>query len=52
MIVVLAKYIMVIKSRRVTWAGYVARMDGKRNPYLWFCWNTGRKRPFERPWLR
>jgi hypothetical protein len=26
-------------------------MEGKRNPYLWFSWDTGRKRPFERPGL-
>jgi hypothetical protein len=34
---------MVIKSRRVTWAGNVARMGGKRNPYLGFGWNTERR---------
>ena len=40
---------MVIKSRRVTWAGNAARMEEKRIPYLWFCCNTGRKKQFERP---
>jgi hypothetical protein len=41
--------IRVIKSRRMRWAGYVARMGDKRNAYLLLVGKPEGKRPFGRP---
>jgi hypothetical protein len=40
--------IRVIKSRRMRWAGHVARMGDKRNAYRIFVGNTEGKRPLGR----
>jgi hypothetical protein len=39
----------MIKSRRMRWAGYVARMGPKRNAYRIFVGNPEGKRPLWRP---
>jgi hypothetical protein len=41
--------IRMIKSRRVRWAGHVARMREKRNAYRILMGNPERKRPIGRP---
>jgi hypothetical protein len=41
--------ISIIKSRRLRWAGHVARMGEKRNAYRLFVGNPERKRPLGRP---
>jgi hypothetical protein len=38
-----------IKSRRMRWAGHVARMGEGRNVYRGLTGKTERKRPLERP---
>jgi hypothetical protein len=38
-----------IKSRRMRWAGHVARMGEERNVYRAFMGKSGGKRPLERP---
>jgi hypothetical protein len=42
----------MIKSRRVRWAGHVARMGTKRNAYRILVGNPEGKRPLGRPRLR
>jgi len=44
--------IRAIKSRRMRWAGYVARMDERRGIYRVLVEKCEEKRPFERPRLR
>jgi hypothetical protein len=39
----------MIKSRRMRWAGHVARMGEERNAYRIFVRNPGGKRPLGRP---
>jgi hypothetical protein len=39
----------MIKSRRVRWAGHVARMDEKRNAYRILVGKPEGKRPLGRP---
>jgi hypothetical protein len=39
----------VIKSRRMIWAGYVARMGEERGAYRVLVGKPERKRPLERP---
>jgi hypothetical protein len=41
--------IRIIKSRRMRWAGYVARMGEKRNAYRVLVGKTEGKRPLGRP---
>jgi hypothetical protein len=41
--------IRIIKSRRMRWAGHVARMRGKRNVYRLLVRKTEGKRPLGRP---
>jgi hypothetical protein len=41
--------IRMIKSRRMRWAGYLARMDEKRNAYRILVGNPEGKRPLGRP---
>jgi hypothetical protein len=41
--------IRTIKSRRMRWAGYLARIGKKRNPYRISVRKRGRKRPLRRP---
>jgi hypothetical protein len=41
--------IRMIKSRRMRWAGYVARMGEKRNAYRTLVGKSEGKRPLERP---
>jgi hypothetical protein len=41
--------IRMIKSRRMRWAGHVARMGEKRNAYRVLVGNPEGKRPLERP---
>jgi hypothetical protein len=41
--------IRIIKSRRMIWAGHVARMGEKRNAYRIFVRKPERKRPLGRP---
>jgi hypothetical protein len=41
--------IRVIKSRRMRWAGHVARMGGKMNAYRTFVGKREGKRPLGRP---
>jgi hypothetical protein len=38
-----------IKSRRMRWAGHVARMEEERNVYKVLVGKTEGKRPLERP---
>jgi hypothetical protein len=42
----------MIKSRRVKWAGYVARMGEKRNAYKTLVGKWEEKRPLGRPGRR
>jgi hypothetical protein len=44
-----ADVIMQIKSKRMRWAGYVARMGGERNIYKVLLGKPERKRPLRRP---
>jgi hypothetical protein len=44
--------IRMIKSRRMRWAGHVARMVEKRNAYGILVGNPEGKRPLGRPRLR
>jgi hypothetical protein len=41
--------IRIIKSRRMRWAGHVARMEEKRNPYRNWVRKLGGRRPLGRP---
>jgi hypothetical protein len=41
--------VKVIKSRRMRWAGQVARMGEGRGVYRVLIWRTEGKRPLERP---
>jgi hypothetical protein len=41
--------IRIIKSRRMRWAGHVARMGEKRNAYRLLVGNPEGKRPLGRP---
>jgi hypothetical protein len=41
--------IRIIKSRRMRWAGHVARMGGKRNVYSLLVGKPEGKRPLGRP---
>jgi hypothetical protein len=41
--------IIIIKSRRVRWAGHVARMEEKRNAYRLLVGKPEGKRPLGRP---
>jgi hypothetical protein len=41
--------IRIIKSRRIRWAGHVARMGEKRNAYRLLVGRPERKRPLGRP---
>jgi hypothetical protein len=41
--------IRIIKSRRMRWAGHVARMDENRNVYRLLVGKPERKRPLGRP---
>jgi hypothetical protein len=41
--------IRIIKSRRMSWAGHVARMGEKRNAYMLLVGNPEGKRPLGRP---
>jgi hypothetical protein len=41
--------IRMIKSRRMRWAGHVARMGAKRNAYRILVGNPERERPLGRP---
>jgi hypothetical protein len=41
--------IRMMKSRRMRWAGYVARMGEKRNAYMILVRKPERKRPLGRP---
>jgi hypothetical protein len=41
--------IRIIKSRRMRWAGHVARMGEKRNAYRTLVGKPEGKRPLERP---
>ena len=40
---------MVIKSRRLRWAGHVARMEEGRDVYKVLVWKPEGKRPLGRP---
>jgi hypothetical protein len=42
----------MIKSRRVRWAGHVARMGAKRNAYRILVGKPGGKKPLGRPTRR
>jgi hypothetical protein len=44
--------IRIIKSRRMRWAGHVARMGEKRNAYRLLVGKPEGKRPLERPGCR
>jgi hypothetical protein len=41
--------IRVIKSRRLRWAGHVARMGERRGAYRAFVWKPEGRRPLGRP---
>ena len=41
--------VRVIKSRRMGWAGHVARMDEERGAYRVLVWKPEGKRPLGRP---
>jgi hypothetical protein len=43
------RIIRIIKSRRMRWAGHVARMSGKRNAYRLLTGKPEGKRPLGRP---
>jgi hypothetical protein len=45
----LPSIIRIIKSRRMRWAGHVARMGEKRNAYTLLVGNPEGKRPLGRP---
>jgi hypothetical protein len=45
----LPSIIRIIKSRRMGWAGHVARMGEKRNAYRILVVKPGGKRPLRRP---
>jgi hypothetical protein len=42
----------MIKSRRMRWAGHVARIEAKRNAYRILVGRSERKRPLGRPRCR
>jgi len=44
--------VRVIKSRRVRWAGHVARMGKERGAYRVLVGKPEGKRPLRRPWRR
>jgi hypothetical protein len=44
--------IRAIKSRRLRWAGHVARMGDRRSAYRAFVWKSEGRRPLERPKCR
>jgi hypothetical protein len=44
--------VLVIKSRRMKWAGHVAHMGDKRVVYSVLVWKPEAKRPLGRPRLR
>jgi hypothetical protein len=44
--------ILVIKSRRLRWAGHVARMGERRDAYRALVGKPERRRPLERPRCR
>ena len=44
--------ILLIKSRRIKWAGHVACMRNRRGAYRIFMWKPDGWRPRERPTLR
>jgi hypothetical protein len=44
--------IRIIKSRRIQWAGHVARMEEKRNVYRLLAGKPEGKRPLGRPRYR
>jgi len=44
--------IQVIKSRRMRWAGHVARMGGRRSVYRVVVWRPEGKRTFGKPGRR
>jgi len=44
--------VRVIKSRRIRWAGHVARMGEERGVYRVLVGKAERKRPVGRPWRR
>ena len=44
--------VQVIKSRRMRWAGHVARMGERRGVYRVLVGIPEGKRPFGRPWRR
>jgi hypothetical protein len=48
----LPNIIRIIKSRRMTWAGHVARMGEKRNVYRLLVGKPEGKRPIGRPRCR
>jgi hypothetical protein len=45
----LPSLIRIIKSRKMRWAGHVARMGEKRNAYRFFVGKPEGKRPLGRP---
>jgi hypothetical protein len=45
----LAKYNIMIKSRRMRWAGHVARMEKRRNAYRVLARRPDGKMPLGRP---
>ena len=45
-------FILVIKSRRIRWAGHVARMGERRGVYCVSVGSPERKKPIGRPWHR
>jgi hypothetical protein len=46
----LPNIIRVMKSRRLRWAGHVARMGERRGAYRDLVSKPEKKRPLERPW--
>jgi hypothetical protein len=44
--------IRVIKSRRMRWAGYIARRGERRGVYRIFVWKPEGKRPLGKPRFR
>ena len=44
--------VRVLKSRRMRWAGHVARMDEDRGVYRLLVWKPERRRPLGKPRLR
>ena len=42
----------MIKSRRLRWAGHVARMEDLRNPFKFVKCKLTRRRHLGRPWRR